>query len=400
MTTFDLADAAGRAGMSLDGLNRLVELGIVSPDEGGRFSAGDVRRAGMVGSFANAGIPLDGLADAIRRGHVSLAFLDAPAYERFSAFSDVTFAQFAERANVPVDVLMLIREASGSPTPRPDDLLREEELPQAKLIELAMNAGFRSPPLHQMMRVQADGLRRMAETESAMWQTEVIEPAMAAGKRPDEILGDPFGDKMSAATERAVIGMYHLQQGQAWGTNIIEGLESMLAAAGLHTRVDHPPAMCFLDITGYTRLTQEQGDVAAAELADRLGPLIQRTSIKHGGRPVKWLGDGVMLYFPNPGHGVLAALEMVAGVAEADLPQAHVGLHAGPVIFQEGDYYGATVNTAARIADYARAGEVLVSQQVVDASAESDDVDYRDIGQVELKGLADPMRLHSATARA
>ena len=48
------------------------------------------------------------------------------------------------------------------------------------------------------------------------------------------------------------------------------------------------------------------------------------------------------------------------------LPPAHVGLHAGPVIFQEGDYYGATVNIASRIAEYARPGEVLVSQEVVD----------------------------------
>ena len=85
------------------------------------------------------------------------------------------------------------------------------------------------------------------------------------------------------------------------------------------------------------------------------------------------------------------ALEMVAGVADADLPQAHVGLHAGPVIFQEGDYYGATVNTAARIADYARPGEVLVSQEVVDASVQPEVV-YRDIGPVELKGMAEPMR--------
>ena len=76
-----------------------------------------------------------------------------------------------------------------------------------------------------------------------------------------------------------------------------------------------------------------------------------------------------MLHFPNPGHGVVAALEMVAAVAEAGLPPAHVGLHAGPVIFQEGDYFGQTVNLASRIAEYARPGEVIVSRAVVDASA-------------------------------
>ncbi len=161
---------------------------------------------------------------------------------------------------------------------------------------------------------------------------------MEAGKRPDEILAIDFGDRMSVLTEQALMGMYHLQQTQAWTANIIEGLEMMLTGAGLHSRLEHPPAMCFLDITGYTRLTQERGDAAADQLAEQLGQLVQRTSVRHGGRPVKWLGDGVMFFFPIPGPGVVAALEMVAGVAEAGLPPAHVGLHAGPVIFQEGDY--------------------------------------------------------------
>ena len=75
-----------------------------------------------------------------------------------------------------------------------------------------------------------------------------------------------------------MIAMYHLQQTQAWSRNIIDGLEMQLAAAGLHSRLAHPPAMCFLDITGYTRLTQEQGDAAAAELAETLGGIVQRTS--------------------------------------------------------------------------------------------------------------------------
>ncbi len=102
-----------------------------------------------------------------------------------------------------------------------------------------------------------------------------------------------------------------------------------------------------------------------------------------------------MLHFPDPGAGVVAALEMVEGVAEAGLPPAHVGLHAGPVIFQEGDYYGSTVNLASRIADYAKAGEVMVSQAVVDAS-DGAGVDFVEVGPVELKGVAEPMTLYAA----
>ena len=396
METYEPAEAAQRGGVSPREFDRLVELGIVAPGANGRFTSGAVRRVGLVSSLVAAGIPLDGLGEAMRSGSFSLDFLDAPAFERFSALSDVTFAQFAERTNVPVELLIQIREAAGAPAPLPDDRIRDEELPYAEFIALQASAGFNRASTQRLLRVQGDALRRMTETESAFWDAEFIRPAMEAGKRPDEIHGLEFGDRMAIQLERAVVGMYHLAQGRAWTTGIIEGVEMQLAAAGLHSRLEHPPAMCFLDITGYTRLTQEQGDAAAAELAEQLGLLVQRSAIRHGGRPVKWLGDGVMLFFPNPGPGVVAALEMVAGVIDAGLPPAHVGLHAGPVIFQEGDYYGQTVNVASRIAEYARPGEVLVSQEVADASGGAE-VAFREIGPVELKGVSGAMHLWAAS---
>jgi len=153
--------------------------------------------------------------------------------------------------------------------------------------------------------------------------------------------------------------------------------------------------MCFLDITGYTRLTAERGDKAAAELADQLGRLVRRASVRQGGRAVKWLGDGVMFWFRDPGAAVVAALEMSVGVTSAGLPPAHVGLHAGPVLAQDGDYFGQTVNIASRIADYARPGEVLVSQAVVDAAA-AQAVTFTEIGPVDLKGVTGPMTLYAA----
>jgi adenylate cyclase len=82
-------------------------------------------------------------------------------------------------------------------------------------------------------------------------------------------------------------------------------------------------------------------------------------------------------------------------VGRHGLPPAHVGIHAGPVVFQEGDYFGRTVNLAARIAEYARPGEVLVSQEVVDA-VEGGPVTFAEIGPVELKGVPGTLRLHIA----
>jgi adenylate cyclase len=122
--------------------------------------------------------------------------------------------------------------------------------------------------------------------------------------------------------------------------------------------------------------------------------MVRRSPRSHGGKPVKWLGDGVMVFFPDPGSGVLAALDMVKGAANAGLPPAHVGLHAGPVLFQEGDYYGRTVNVAAQIAEYARPGEVVVSQDVVEV-VDAIPVSFVEIGPVELKGVSGALRLHT-----
>ncbi len=111
-----------------------------------------------------------------------------------------------------------------------------------------------------------------------------------------------------------MLAMLHAHQGHTWTGNILSGFEQLLAQAGLRRATERDPAMCFLDITGYTRLTQERGDAAAAELAETLSRLVTRESVQHGGKPVKWLGDGVMFHFRDPGPGVVAALAMVSGI--------------------------------------------------------------------------------------
>jgi adenylate cyclase len=153
--------------------------------------------------------------------------------------------------------------------------------------------------------------------------------------------------------------------------------------------------MCFLDLTGYTHLTEQQGDAAAAALAETLAVLVNRSSREHGGVPVKWLGDGVMVHHREPAGAVRSALGLVAQLPEAGLPPAHVGVAAGPVVAQGGDYFGRTVNLAARIAAHAGAGQVLVSGSVAEA-APPGGVVFREAGEVELKGFAHPVRLLEA----
>ena len=79
-----------------------------------------------------------------------------------------------------------------------------------------------------------------------------------------------------------------------------------------------------------------------------------------------------------------------------DEPPGHVGVHAGPVLFQEGDYFGRTLNIASRIADVARRDQVLVSPEVVEAADLDGVVTFASIGSVQLKGLIAPLELFEA----
>jgi adenylate cyclase len=391
-------EVARRAGVDLDYIDRLVELRILKPGPDDAFSPGDVRRARWVRSLERAGVPIDGIAEAIRQGTLSLSFLDLAVYERFALLSDTTFRELSERTHVPLELLKVVRAAIGFAEPRPEDHVRQDELAVVQAIEFELSKGFRPVVIESWLRVCEDSLRRITETEADWYGTEVIRPLLESGMTEAEMLEAQaeLGSRISPLTEQATLAIYHGQQEHAWSKALVEYVESALDKTGLLERLHRPPAVVFLDLTGYTRLTEERGDQAAADLAARLAGLVRRSAQEHGGQPVKWLGDGVMFYFPDPGQGVMAALEMVDAVSTRAMLPAHVGIHAGPVIFQEGDYYGATVNVASRIAEYARPGEVLVSQEVVEASSGTD-VAFREIGPVELKGVADAMHLHAAS---
>ena len=389
-----LEQAAERAGVEPAYLLRLRELGII-PGAGDSFSDGDVRRVLTARSLEGAGIPLDVLGDAIRRDALNLNFLDSEAYERFAGLCDETFQQVSDRTGVPVELLVAIRESIGMAQPSPDDRMREDELEVVPFLELQMASGFRPQAIERLLRVTGDATRRISEQEAAWWRSEVIEPAMAAGKGADEIADPEFSNRVTPLSDRSLLSIYHAQQAREWTANIIGGFEQLMAKAGIHSTLERPPVICFLDITGYTRLTQEMGDDAAAELAATVARLVQRNSVQHGGKPIKWLGDGVMFYFDHPGPGVRAALQMAEAIPAAGLPPVHVGMSSGPVLFQEGDYFGQTVNLSARIADYARPGEVLVTRSVVEASDEPD-IGFREIGPVDLKGVASSTELFLA----
>ncbi len=390
-------DLAARAGADPAYVARLVDLGILPGRSVGAIGVGDIRRIRVVQGLEAGGIPLEVIGEAMRQGAVSLEFVEQPAYDRFAADSDLTFRELSDRHGIPMVVLVAVREAMGFPPPGPDDRVRETELDVVPLLERLAEAGIGQGSVEQQLRVAGDGMRRIAETEAHWWRTEILEPLYRTGADPGEIgrRTEAFGRAVGPLTDEALVAIFHGQQSHAWMRNILEGFEGQLAQAGLLDRLERTPAICFYDVTGYTRLTEEQGDAHAADLAGRVARLVQRVALERGGKVVKWLGDGIMFHFPEPTPAVLAALDMLDAAAADGLPSGHAGVHAGPVLFQEGDYFGRTVNGAARIADHAHRGQVLVSTQVVEAS-DDPGLSFKAIGPVPLEGLLEPLILHEA----
>lgn len=394
-------ELASKAGVDLEYVNGLVELGLVKPDDGDSFTSGDVLRARWIRSLELAGLPLDGMAAAVRDGTLSFAYLDTSAFDRFAGVSSTTFQQLSDETGIPLGLLSVVREAMGYPEPKPEDFVREDELSVIALVKFQLAKGYRPVMIERVLRVYGDMFRRVAETETDAYRSEVVTAMLEAGMSEGEMLNAQaeLGSEMGPLGEEALLAIYHGHQEHTWTKVWVESVEATLEKTGLYSRLHRPPAVSFLDLTGYTQLTEELGDEAAADLAARMRAVVRQTSLAHGGESVKFLGDGVMFYFPNPTDSVLAALDMVDRAETESLPPARVGIDAGPVVFQEGDYFGRTVNVAARIAEYSRPGEVLVSRVVVE-SASGDGLTFDEIGPVSLKGVARPVELFRANRGA
>jgi len=130
-------------------------------------------------------------------------------------------------------------------------------------------------------------------------------------------------------------------------------------------------ALLFTDIKGSTALYQRVGDLNAFQLVQRHFDWLREATVRHGGAVVKTIGDAVMAAYPDAARAVGAALEMRRAVGRAGRGQAvslKIGVHHGAAIAvtlnEQLDYFGQTVNIAARVQALADAGEIWVTEEV------------------------------------
>jgi class 3 adenylate cyclase len=391
-------ELAERAGVSPEFVDRLTSLGLITPDSSSDvFVPGDVYRIRFVLACEQAGMRAEAIAKGIAAGRISLRYMDLPHY-RWATLATKTYAELARESGLDLDLMLDLVQVLGVARPKPEDRIREDDLAIFPVIQTAGTMLSRDELL-RTARVYVDSLRRISDAEATLFENLIIPTFEKQGLDWVQAvdMANQFGAQVTPMQEQMILTLYRRMQERRWNEVSIEGIEGVLEEMGLYDRPARPPAFSFVDLAGYTRLTEERGDAAVARLAADMAGIVERIAGASGGQVVKWLGDGVMVYFRDPAQSVSATIDIVREAPQHLGTPAHAGVAAGPVVVQDGDYFGRTVNMAARIAAHATAGQTLVSADTAGLSA-GDTIRFHELGPVELKGFAQPVVLYEATA--
>jgi adenylate cyclase len=160
---------------------------------------------------------------------------------------------------------------------------------------------------------------------------------------------------------------------------------------------DQAASFLFADIAGFTALTEAHGDEEAATLVADFCAAVKAELPAIGGDHVKTIGDALLLRIPDPGEAIVLGLHVTHDLMHGHgAPALRVGLHHGPAVEREGDYFGATVNLAARVAGLASGGEVLLTARTAALVPDLEGVLYESRGRQALRNVREPIELCAA----
>lgn len=389
-------ELATRSRTTRERVRELAGLGILQA-AGDTYPRRDVMRARTIAYLQTLGIATEDMATALKSGDLTLGYLEAAG--RLHPRSSSTHGELGAEIGVPFETLERIYVAFGLRRPERDERVREEDLPIIRLLGVLIEAGVPGEEVLRMARVWGENARRIAQYLPHYFHTAVEERFRQRGLADNaayEAAIREVGLRIGRSGED-LLGWLFRRHSEAFMTeHQVEHVETALEQAGVRPRTARQPeAAVFADLSGYTELTEESGDEAAADVAVAFAQLVSELAAEHHGTTVKLLGDGVLLHFADPADAVRASLDLVDRAPAGGLPPAHIGINAGPILYDEGDYFGRTVNIASRIASHAGPGEVYVGDSVVEIVRE-EGFTLRPLGDFELKGIAAPMRLFRA----
>lgn len=401
--TFTAEELSAQSGVPVERIRWLVDIGIIRRHEPERFTPGDRFRAKMIDALLEAGMAPEQIETAVRVGSLDLSHVDRYILLEPGPRSDRTFAKLMSDSGPRGALLPSIYKVLGIPQPDDDAHLpvTEEEM-FSEFLE-AWRLAPDDEALGRAARMVAEGTRLTTAGWTDLFDEQISGPARERLLR-GEVQGFP------KEVSESVARVFHLiPRLVEWLTDryieqivvggIVENLEEFLSSRGLAQALPSgpPPAVVFVDVSGYTRMTEKLGDETAARTSQLLRERAEAAADAEEGRLVKMLGDGAMLSFRDPTHAVSAAARLVRELTTGLGVPAHAGIAAGPVFQRDRDLFGRTVNLASRIAARAGPGEVVVSVEVADLTgsdpAGSEGLRFEEVPAASLKGFDEPVRL-------
>jgi adenylate cyclase len=386
-----LNEAARRAGVSPATLTRWAEEKIV-PVRKGRWTPAAAAQARVVARMRERGHTLDELKEAGKDGRLSFGISE----DFFADGSpEVSMSEAATRTGLSEELIERIMVVLGTPAGRERNL-SEVDVEALGILASVAHAGLPIEAVLQLVRVYAQAVRRIADAEVRLFHLFVHEPMMREGLGALE-MSEEMGNlvQMVTPTTGPLFEYLHDRYVRYFIEQDVVG--HMEDEFGGDAEIDQIRiSLCFIDLTGFTRFTEEEGDAEAFQVIEQFTEAVEAT-LPPEANIVKTIGDEVMVVSPDP----VSLVEWAVGFLALfeDRPKPRAGVHYGGAVFRDGDYYGSQVNLTHRVVNRALGGEVLVTEPVAEAIGAHEDLELDGLGAVELKGFPEPTPLYLVRVR-
>ncbi len=394
-----LSEAARRSGVPASTLKRWAEEKIV-PVRRGRWTATAAAQARVVARMRERGYSLEDLKAAGSEGRLAFGFTE----ELFSEEEgDRSVVEVAEETGLEPELIERILTILGTPKGR-EPVLGPEDVAAIRHCARVLAAGFPLVAFLQLVRVYAQSMRRIADAEVRLFHLYVHEPLirdavpeLEMAEEMGELAADilPLAGPMTEYLHTRYLRFFVEQ-------DVVGHMETDAQTGGgpdtAEIELGHVTVtLCFIDLTGFTRYTEEEGDLEALDVVENFIATVEST-LPRDATIVKTIGDEVMVVSPDAASLTGWAVGFLGRFPER--PQPRVGIHCGDAVYRDGDYFGSQVNLVHRVVDRALAGEVLVTDRVAEAIEGREDLLLEPIGQVSLKGFPTPTELFLVRAAA
>ncbi len=389
-----VTQASAAVGEPAHTLDHWVAAGVV-PEFEGEWTPAAIGKARLVKRILERGYTLEQVREATEQGRL----LSGRLTEIFG---------LGERRHERIEVaretgldLSVVSRVAGLLGLVDDEPLREPDRLLLNYVARALEIGLPLEAMLQLTRVYVQSISQLADAEVRLVHLYVHEPLMRSGTSPEEMNREmlTIAEELAPLANQVLVHMHTRMLSHFIAQDVVGHMEAQPALDASDVgRV--LVAVAFADLSGYTQLTEREGDLRALDVVEHFLHVIS-TTLPQGARVIKTIGDEAMVIGPDPEALTLWAVELGARLREQPRPQLQVprpriAVHYGHARYRDGDYYGREVNLAARVAGESGAGQVLVTRAVVEAAG-GGRLRFEPIGMVRLRGFSESTEIFLAS---